>query len=100
MNHTHPGDRLTFGCPACILNVKRDQRLAEIAEQPEQPVTFAYEATAHHSGDITVDLRYLPGEDVNDVIERNIGHIENELSMVVPFSWDEWDYHRPRFGTR
>ena len=75
INHDHPGDALTIGCPACIAAVQRDQEAARVAAEletaPLREVTVKYHAVVQVSGDICITTKIPDHWDADD-IERHL----------------------------
>jgi hypothetical protein len=94
--HTHDDpDQLTFACPACIERVQRDQHLAAVAEQPERPLTIAWSA----GGTVTLDVKYLNGEDASDVVERNSSKFEDAILDMMDDAVG-YEIHEAVFGEK
>lgn len=99
-HHTHPDDRLTFGCPACTEYVRADQLLAEIESAPLRRChwTAAYGClqvphVVQQSLTFTTVSRVVPGWTADEVVERHYGDAFEQFAMSLPddWTWDEYD---------
>lgn len=91
-DHADP-DRLMIGCLGCIQRVKNDQRQAELEDAPLR--TISVEWSTRVRGTVTLELKALPGEDAEDVAERNHAAIADAIEDAYIDRWStadiEWD---------
>jgi hypothetical protein len=69
INHDHPGDALTIGCPACIRKVERDQANAAWRDAPVRRCTWTFKAHNDRSLTFTLDVRVPAGVEPWEVDE-------------------------------
>ncbi len=86
ITHDHDdADRLTIACPGCIQRVKDDQREAALQEAPLR--TISVEWSTRVRGTVEFEAKALPGEDADDVADRNQALIAD---MIEESYIDRW----------
>lgn len=84
--HDHDGDALTIGCPACIVQVRTDQKAAEWADAPVRRCTWSFRCqgrTLH----FTLDVRVPAGATPWQVDERYGGETGEPIIDAIATAW-------------
>jgi hypothetical protein len=93
ISHDHVDDRLTIGCLGCIQRVKDDLRAAELEEAPVRRISVGWSTRVR--GTVSLEVKALPGEDAEDVAERNHQAIADAIEDAYIDRWAssdiEWD---------
>jgi hypothetical protein len=93
LTHDHTDDRLTIGCLACIQRARDAERAAELDAAPLR--TISVEWSTRVRGTVSLQVKALPGEDADEVADRNHQAIADAIEDAYIDRWAsidiEWD---------
>ena len=81
-SHTHDGNALTIGCPACIYRSQRAQYMASWAEAPIRRCTWVFEANGR-TRYFKLDVRVPTGVECYEVDEWYAGDTGPAISDIL-----------------